>query len=121
MRSAFRPDAQDCELRAVARQRDILLTAQASWVRRTQLALVQMNIQPTEMLSGVMGQTGALTIRAIVAGERGPKALAHHRHSRIKASIEDIIKALSRATTLGFGHLSGCGSLKTGLRVFCFL
>lgn len=34
LRSAFRPDAEVCELRAVARQRDILLTEQASWVQR---------------------------------------------------------------------------------------
>jgi transposase len=54
-----------------------------------------MNIQLTEVLSDVMGLTGGLIIRAIVAGERDPKALARHRHSRVKASTEDIIKALT--------------------------
>ena len=39
LRSAFRPDAEVCELRAVGRQRDILLTEQASWVQRMQKAL----------------------------------------------------------------------------------
>ena len=95
LRAAFRPDAQVCELRAVARQRDILVAQQASWVQRMQKALVQMNIQLTEVLSDVMGLTGELIIRAIVAGERDPKALAKHRHSRVKASTEDIIKALT--------------------------
>nr|WP_319563722.1 IS110 family transposase [uncultured Rhodoferax sp.] len=95
LRAAFRPDAQVCELRAVARQRDILLNEQASWVQRMQKALVQMNIQLTEVLSDVMGLTGELIIRDIVAGERDPKALAHHRHSRVKASTGDIIKALT--------------------------
>ena len=95
LRAAFRPDSEICELRAVARQRDILLTNQASWVQRMQKALVQMNIQLTEVLSDVMGLTGELIIRAIVAGERDPKALAKHRHSRIKASTEEIIKALT--------------------------
>lgn len=54
-----------------------------------------MNIQLTEVLSDVMGLTGGLIIRDIVAGERDPKALARHRHSRVKASPEDIIKALT--------------------------
>jgi transposase len=95
LRAAFRPDAEVCELRAVARQRDILLKEQASWVQRMQKALVQINIQLTEVLSDVMGLTGELIIRDIVAGERDPKALARHRHSRVKASAEDIIKALT--------------------------
>ena len=95
LRSAFRPDAEVCELRAVARQRDILLTEQASWVQRMQKALVQMNIQLTEVLTDVMGLTGQLIIRDIVAGERDPKTLARHRHSRVKASPEEIVKALT--------------------------
>jgi transposase len=95
LRAAFRPDSEVCELRAVARQRDILLKEQASWVQRMQKALVQMNIQLTEVLTDVMGMTGQAIIRAIVAGERDPETLARHRHSRVKASPEEIIKALT--------------------------
>ena len=95
LRAAFRPDAEVCELRAVARQRDILLKEQASWVQRMQKALVQMNIQLTEVLTDVMGLSGQLIIRDIVAGERDPRALARHRHSRVKASAEEITKALT--------------------------
>ena len=95
LRAAFRPDAEVCELRAVARQRDTLLKEQASWVQRMQKALVQMNIQLTEILSDVMGLSGELIIRDIVAGQRDPKALARHRHSRVKASTQDVIKALT--------------------------
>jgi transposase len=82
-------------VRAVARQREVLLTEQASWVQRMQKALVQMNIQLTEVLSDVMGTTRQAIIRAIVAGERDPKVLARHRHSRVKASEQDIAKALT--------------------------
>ena len=95
LRAAFRPSADVCVIRAVARQREVLLTEQASWVQRMQKALVQMNIQLTEVLSDVMGQTGQAIIRAIVAGERDPKVLARYRHSRVKASAEDITKALT--------------------------
>jgi hypothetical protein len=58
LRAAFRPSADVCVIRAVARQREVLLTEQASWVQRMQKALVQMNIQLTEVISDVMGLTG---------------------------------------------------------------
>jgi len=95
LRAAFRPTDEVCVVRAVARQRDVLLAEQASWVQRMQKALVQMNIQLTEVLSDVMGTTGQAIIRAIVAGERDPKVLARHRHIRVKASEQDIAKALT--------------------------
>ncbi len=95
LRAAFRPTAEVCVIRAVARQREVLLTEQASWVQRMQKALVQMNIQLTEVLTDVMGMTGQNIIRAIVAGERDPKVLARYRHSRVKASEQDIAKALT--------------------------
>jgi len=95
LRAAFRPDADVCVLRAVARQRETLITEQASWVQRMQKALVQMNIQLTEVISDVMGQTGQAIIRDIVAGQRDPGALARHRHRRIKASEADIVRALT--------------------------
>ena len=47
LRAAFRPDAEVCVVRAVARQRDVLIADQAAWVQRMQKALVQMNIRPT--------------------------------------------------------------------------
>ncbi|GJH35954.1 hypothetical protein CBA19CS91_24375 [Paraburkholderia hospita] len=55
-----------------------------------QKAPVQMNLQLTEVLSDVMGMTGQAIVRAIVAGERAAKALARHRHGRIRASEHDI-------------------------------
>ena len=95
LRAAFRPADEVCVVRAVARQRDVLLAEQASWVQRMQKALVQMNIQLTEVLTDVMGMTGQAIIRAILAGERDPKVLARHRNGRVKASEQDIAKALT--------------------------
>ena len=95
LRAAFRPDVEVCVVRAVARQREVLIADQASWVQRMQKALVQMNIQLTEVLSDVMGTTGQAIIRAIVAGERDPKVLARHRHARVKATEQEITKALT--------------------------
>lgn len=45
----------------------------------------------TEVLTDVMGVTG----QAIVASERDPKALAAHRHGRVKRSEDDIVRALT--------------------------
>lgn len=95
LRAAWRPSADVCVLRAVARQRETLITEQASWVQRMQKALVQMNIQLTEVISDVMGQTGQAIIRDIVAGQRDPRVLARHRNRRIRASEADIAKALT--------------------------
>jgi len=95
LRAAFRPAAEVCVIRAVARQREVLLTEQASWVQRMQKALVQMNLQLTEVLSDVMGMTGQAIIRDIVAGERDARRLARHRHRRIHASEADIVRALT--------------------------
>lgn len=95
LRAAFRPAAEVCVIRAIARQREVLLKEQASWVQRMQKALVQMNIQLTEVISDVMGQTGQAILRAIVGGERNPQALARHRHRRIKASEAEVVRALT--------------------------
>jgi transposase len=95
LRGAFRPSAEVCAIRAVSRQREVLLTQQASWVQRMQKALVQMNLQLTEVISDVMGQTGQAIIRDIVAGERDARVLARHRHQRIRASEEEIVRALT--------------------------
>ena len=58
LRAAWRPGDEVCVLRAVVRQREVLLREQASWVQRMQKALLQMNIQLAEVLTDVMGLTG---------------------------------------------------------------
>jgi transposase len=95
LRAAWRPAGEVCEIRAIARLRETLLAEQASWVQRMQKALVQMNIQLTEVLTDVMGMTGQAILRDIVAGERDPEVLARHRHTRVKASREEVVRALT--------------------------
>jgi transposase len=95
LRAAWRPGDEVCVVRAVVRQREVLLTEQGSWVQRMQKALVQMNIQLTEVLADVMGMTGQAIIRDIVAGERDPVVLAKHRNARVKASAAEVQRALT--------------------------
>ncbi|HEV8695993.1 MAG TPA: IS110 family transposase [Lysobacter sp.] len=95
LRAAWRPSGEVCVVRTVVRQREVLLIEQATWVQRMQKALVQMNIQLTEVLADVMGMTGQAIIRDIVAGERDPAVLARHRNARVKASIAEVQRALT--------------------------
>lgn len=92
---AWRPDGQVWVVRAESRQREVLITDQATWVQRMQKVLVRMNIQLTEVLGDVMGATGQAIIRAIVAGERDPKVLARHHNGRVDASAEEVTKVLT--------------------------
>ena len=91
---AFRPADAVCELRAITRQRAMLLRNQARSVQHMQKALTQMNIQLANVISDVAGVTGQAIVRAIVAGERDPHELAGYRDCRIKASEDDIAKSL---------------------------
>lgn len=95
LRAAWRPSGEVCEIRTIVRLRETLLTEQASWIQRMQKALVQMNIQLTEVLTDVMGTSGQAIIRDIVAGERDPEMLVRHRHKRVKASHDDVKRALT--------------------------
>ena len=55
---AFRPTEQICVLRSLYRQRGMLLRSQARHVQHMQKALTQMNIQLTNVLADVVGETG---------------------------------------------------------------
>jgi len=60
-----------------------------------QKALQQMNVQLTQVLSDITGQTGLAIIRSIVAGERDPQHLAQFRDRRCARAEADIAKALT--------------------------
>ena len=92
--AAFRPPAEVCALRAISRQRDMLLQEQARCTQRMQKAMTQMNLQLTNTITDITGATGMAIIRAIVAGEREPGNLAKLRNYRIHASETDIAKSL---------------------------
>ena len=93
-RGAFRPKGELCALRCVARQRDMLLNDPSRHVQHLHKALTQMNIQLGQVISDVAGETGQKIIRAILAGERDGATLAKLRNVRIRASEEEMAKAL---------------------------
>ncbi|CAH1199777.1 hypothetical protein NTGBS_40016 [Candidatus Nitrotoga sp. BS] len=63
-------------------------------VQRMQKALTQMNIQLTNVISGVVGETGQKILCAIVAGERDGQVLAAIKNERIRATVDEIAKSL---------------------------
>jgi hypothetical protein len=60
-----------------------------------QKALLQMNVQLSQALSDITGDTGQAVIRAIVDGERDAQKLAALRDRNCKKSAEEIAKALT--------------------------
>ena len=76
LRGAFRPVDAICVLRALWRQRGMLLRSQGRQVQHMQKALTQMNVQLANVISDVVGETGQKILRAIVAGEHDGQVLA---------------------------------------------
>ena len=76
LRNSFRPPAQIRRLRSYLRSRSKIVEAAAQQQLRMQKALTLMNIQLHHVISDLMGLTGLLMVRAIVAGERDNGALS---------------------------------------------
>jgi len=95
LESSFRPQGELVALRTMLRHRGQLLEHRAPHIQHIQKALLQMNVQLSQALSDVMGDTGQAIIRAIVAGERDPHKLAALRDRNCKKSEEEIGKALT--------------------------
>jgi len=95
LESSFRPQAELVALRTMLRHRAQLLEHRSPHIQHMQKALLQMNVQLSQALSDVTGETGLKIIRAIVNGERDPHKLAAMRDRNCKKSVEEIGKALT--------------------------
>jgi len=60
-----------------------------------QKSLEQMNLQVHKASSDLTGVTGMAILRAVLAGERDPRALARHRDPRLKCPQEELVAALT--------------------------
>ena len=94
LQGAFRPDEKICELRGYLRQRGMLIKIAGIHIQHMQKALTLMNLQLTNVISDITGETGMRIIRAIIGGERDESKLAILRDPRCKNSIEVIKKSL---------------------------
>ena len=116
LRGAFRPADAVCVLRALWRQRGMLLRSQGRHVQHMQKALTQMNIQLANVISDVVGETGQKILRAIVNGERDGQVLAAMKNVRIRASVDEIAKSLH-----GSWRPEHLFALKQALAMFDFI
>jgi transposase len=94
LKGSFRPEQQIRQLRSYMRLRDNLVVNSAQAVHHMQKALFEMNVQLSNVISDIVGETGLYIVEAIIAGERDPKQLAALCNSRIKASRETVAKSL---------------------------
>lgn len=95
LRGSFRPTAEIAVLRAYLRHRQTLLETRSMHVLRMQKALVQMNLQLPLVVSDITGVTGLRILRDILAGQRDAAQLAAHRDHRCKATLPEIVAALT--------------------------
>lgn len=95
LESSFRPQADLVALRTLLRHRSQTLDHRSPHIQHMQKAMLQMNVQLSQALSDVMGETGRAIIRTIVSGVHDPKVLAAFRDPNCKKSEEEIEKALT--------------------------
>lgn len=94
LKGSFRPADDVCALRALIRERSILIRESADWIRRMQKSLDQMNIRVHHAVADLSGMTGMAIVRAIVGGERDPRVLAGLRDARCHKAVEEIAEHL---------------------------
>lgn len=77
LESSFRPQADLVALRTLLRHRSQTLDHRSPHIQHMQKAMLQMNVQLSQALSDVMGETGRAIIRTIVSGVHDPKYWRH--------------------------------------------
>ena len=92
--NSFRPTQEIRVLRAYLRQRETLVGAAAQEIQHMQKALTEMNVQLTNVISDISGETGLRIIDAVLGGERAAGVLAKLKGPRIMASLVTLERSL---------------------------
>lgn len=94
LNNSFQPSDAVRAVRTLWRHRSNLVAQAASAIQRMQKALIEMNIQLSNVLSDLSGVSGMAIMQAILAGERDPRKLAALADPQVKASKAVIAKSL---------------------------
>ena len=94
LNGSFRPDAQIRKLRTYMRLKDNLVVEGTQAIHHMQKALFEMNVQLSNVISDITGESGLRIVEAILAGERDPERLASLCSIRIKATRQTVAKSL---------------------------
>lgn len=95
LKKSFRPAQEILPLRYLTRHRDSLVRESADHLRRMQKVLTEMNLKLHHVFSDIDGVSAQAIIKAILAGERDPHALAALRNGRCQSSEARILAALA--------------------------
>lgn len=95
LRPSFIPDRDQRELAEVVRYRRSLVEMRTSEVNRIQKVLEGANIKLRSVISNVVGVSGRAMLTGLIAGEGTPEELATRAHPTLRASHEDLARALS--------------------------
>lgn len=94
LNNSFQPSEAVRAVRTLWRHRSNLVAQAASAIQRMQKALIEMNIQLSNVLSDLSGVSGMAIVQAILAGERDPRKLAALADPQVKSSKAVIAKSL---------------------------
>jgi transposase len=92
--NSFQPSDEVRTARTLWRHRGELVAQASSAIQRMQKALIEMNIQLSNVLSDLSGVSGMSIVQAILDGQRDPRVLAALADPQVKASKEVIAKSL---------------------------
>jgi transposase len=99
LRPSFLPPPPIRELRDLTRQRAQLVRDRATVVNRVQKVLEDANIKLASLASDVLGVSGRAMLRAMIAGQEDPAALAELARKRLRGKIPQLRQALRGRVT----------------------
>jgi transposase len=94
LNNSFQPSDEIRSARTLWRHRGGLVTQAGSAIQRMHKALIEMNVQLSNVLSDLSGVSGMTIVQAILEGEREPRKLAALADPQVKASKAVIAKSL---------------------------
>jgi transposase len=94
LRGSFVPPQVIRELRDLTRYRKRLIQARTAEFQRIEKHLEDAGIKLDVVASDILGVSGRLMLKALVAGERDPEVLAEHAKGALRKKIPDLRRAL---------------------------
>ena len=91
---SFLPDTFTETLRQYVRQREHLVEQSATYIKKMQQSLRQMNIRLDVAIRDIVGDSGRAIVQAILQGQRDPFLLASLVNYRVKKSKQEIALSL---------------------------
>ena len=99
IRASFVPDEPTQQMRDLLRTRKQFVRERSSQTQRIQKTLEDANIKLDSVIADIVGLSGRRMIKALIAGETAPKALAALAHGRIQATAAELEAALRGRVT----------------------